>query len=154
MTLTTDVKERMLLTAAFSSPSRPTHTRGRSLNTTPYDTPSSPTKSLSKFTSFLRKSKSSASLAAEFEENEDGSEVPATSTRRSHSRSRSATLILKSLGKAAGAALVFKAPVQVEDAMWWAVRLRSARCVGVKVADLQIKEVKRLRGILRTEPPA
>jgi hypothetical protein len=62
-------------------------------------------------------------------------------------------MLLKSLGKSAGAAFAFKGAVQVEDAMWWAVRLRSSRCVGVKTADLGIEEVGRLRGRLRTEVP-
>ncbi|GAA5889587.1 hypothetical protein JCM6882_007077 [Rhodosporidiobolus microsporus] len=169
--------------ATLRPPSRPTHQRGRSLNLAdsqsqsqsrpPPSTgvPVSKKEGGSGFKStFLRKTKSGASLREKAAK--DGSASLSVSTsgpgssdrpRRpsSHSRTASATSILfRSFGKSSGSKAAAEASsavsptigsagaVDAEDATYWAVRLRSTKC-----AHLEVKELGRLRGRLRNEAP-
>lgn len=123
--LTPSIKEGMLRASA----PRPTHTRAKSLTT---DVPLPPSKDATlKLPSFLRKTKSSTALRpTAVEEAQKGGGV------------------FRSLGRSTGAARG-----EGEDPMWWAVRIRSARCVGARETELSVKEVGRLRGRLRGEQP-
>ncbi|GAA5952099.1 hypothetical protein JCM21900_006250 [Sporobolomyces salmonicolor] len=75
--------------------------------------------------------------------------------RPSHSRTASATsILLRSFGKSSGAAVAAEVGrkdggADGEDAVWWAVRLRSTKC-----AVLEVKEMGKLRGRLRNEAPS
>lgn len=175
------LKEDMLRAASSSPPSslsaprRPSHQRGRSLNNAldaSHGRPAGPdvtrTKSSgggSGFKSFLRKTKSNGSLRAQNAKDAAASSsavglgAPAArppSRARSHSRTASATnILLRSFGKSAGAAVAAQvgatgagAGGEGENALHWAQRLRSA-CV----AQLDAKELGRLRARLRNEAP-
>ncbi|BGP33256.1 hypothetical protein JCM10296v2_005050 [Rhodotorula toruloides] len=162
------LKEEMLrasLTKSASSltaPHRPTHQRGRSLNVTdghpPVVTRLDGTKGKkeggSSFKSFLRKTQSNSSLRGENAKASSAPSRPGSSVGRSRSHSRTASamsILLRSLGKSSGAAVAAQvsSPVDAEDATFWAVRLRSARC-----SALEAKELGCLRGRLRNEAPA
>ncbi|GAA5999718.1 uncharacterized protein JCM10292_003716 [Rhodotorula paludigena] len=175
------IKEDMLRAASSSPPSslsaprRPSHQRGRSLNNaldTSHGRPAGPDVSRTKssgggsgFKSFLRKTKSNGSLRAQNAKDAAASSptvglgAPASrpsSRARSHSRTASATnILLRSFGKSAGAAVAAQvgatgagAGEEGEDELYWAQRLRSAR-----VAQLDAKELGRLRARLRNEAP-
>lgn len=131
MGVSLSLKEQML-TSTTTSPSRPGHSRGVSLNASvgPVSASNLPLLGSAqakpdKSRPFLRKSKSSTSLAV-------------GGLLRSLGRSSGATAATASAGFGAE-----------EDATWWAVRVRSTSC-----AALEVKEVGRLRGRLRAEAPA
>ncbi|GAA5914749.1 hypothetical protein JCM5296_003855 [Sporobolomyces johnsonii] len=102
---------------------------------------------------FLRKTKSNQSFRNS--QNRSPSVDSSKPRRPSHSRTASATSILfRSFGKSSGAAVAAEmgrkdGGVDGEDAVWWAVRLRSTKC-----AVLEVKELGRLRGRLRNEAPS
>lgn len=161
--------------STLSPAARPSHSRGRSLNIdssahspnlTPIQTHQVPfltakegkKEKRARSNSFgsalaggVRKTKSSQSLRASA-----ASATVATSTEQpsrpstshSHSRTPSATsLLFRSLGRSTPSPSYPSEPTaNEEDATFWAVRIRSAS-VGV----LQVKEVGRLRGRLRSE---
>ncbi|SCZ95238.1 BZ3500_MvSof-1268-A1-R1_Chr11-2g03376 [Microbotryum saponariae] len=134
------------------------HQRGRSLNNA-YDSPPitpATTKKESSFKSVvMRKSKSNSSLRA-------AASLPVTSSKKrgdgsaTHSRTSSATsIILRSFGKSSGKDVApsasgpsTKSAVEGEDAVWWAVRMRSSSS-----SALEVHEVARMRRRLRNETP-
>ncbi|KAL8280110.1 hypothetical protein RQP46_007440 [Phenoliferia psychrophenolica] len=141
--LPTSMKEQMLLSKTSSAASRPLHMRGNSLaastsasTSSPSSPAAAPSSKKEKPHPLLRKTKSSNSVA---------------SVRPTHNRTTSATGLLRSLGRSSGAAVAgaVGGSVGEEDATWWAVRIRSTGCEA-----LEVKEVGRLRGRLRTEDPA
>ncbi|BGP17556.1 hypothetical protein JCM10213_004097 [Rhodosporidiobolus nylandii] len=157
-------------TSSTLAPSRPKHTRGRSLNLAASQPPSAtPAPSGKKEGSgsgfkstFMRKTRSNSSLREKAAK--DGSANLSASTsgppasdrsRRpsSHSRTAPATSILfRSFGKSSGAYVVAAAAAvtapDAEDATFWAIKLRTTKC-----ASLVPKELGKLRGRLRTEAP-
>ncbi|GAA5929946.1 uncharacterized protein JCM15063_004674 [Sporobolomyces koalae] len=152
------LKEEMLRSAANStgSPtstasSRPRHQRGKSFTSSDFPpsniavSATGSTKKESGFKStFLRKTKSNQSLRAS-----TSNGVSADASKSSHSRNTSAASILfRSFGKSAGAAVSKEGPIEGEDAAWWAENLRSLPC-----SQLSVKELGRLRGRLRNEAP-
>ncbi|ORY84625.1 hypothetical protein BCR35DRAFT_302919 [Leucosporidium creatinivorum] len=178
LSLALPLKEEMLRSASVPSPSslspgaRPTHARGRSLNVdsspnlTPIQTHQVPILTSGKegkkekrgrSTSFgsalgVRKTKSSQSLRASAASATVSSSSPATTDqprRPSHSRTPSASSLFRSLGRSTPNPTASpSSSSDEEDATFWAVRIRSAS-VGV----LEVKEVGRLRGRLRSEQP-
>ncbi|GAA5875319.1 hypothetical protein JCM8547_003203 [Rhodosporidiobolus lusitaniae] len=167
------LKEEMLRSASnppstssstLRPPSRPTPSRGRSLNLNDSHAPSaappaSKKEGGSRFKStFLRSTKSNSSLrekaakdgSASLSVSTDQNKAP-RSRPRSHSRTASASSFLsRSFGKSSGAALAAQVSSadNTEDATYWSVRLRTTKC-----AALDVKELGRLRGRLRTEAP-
>lgn len=171
------LKEEMLRSAAASSSTtsptlrtsaRPTHSRGRSLNIeannvpiqrapVPIDTGDKKDSDHGSVrASFLRKAKSTNSLrAASATQSRSGTSIK-QAKRPSHSRATSASSLFRSIGRATGSSSSSYAAtrereqsIDDEDATYWAVRIRSAGC-----AVLEVKEVGRLRGRLRAEPPS
>lgn len=168
LSLALPLKEEMLRSA--SSPTsltpggRPAHSRGRSLNVdsspnlTPIQTHQIPFLTSNKegnkekrarsssFGSALgvRKTKSSQSLRA------SAASATVAVERPSHSRTPSATSLFRSLGRSTPSPIPSSPSGNPgeEDATFWAARIRSAS-VGV----LEVKEMGRLRGRLRSEQP-
>lgn len=169
--LTLPLKEEMLRSAlnppsssssTLRLPARPSHQRGRSLNL--HDSQPSSTAPTavgkkeggSRLKSFLRSTKSNSSLrdrAAKDALSTAASTDGNRARRPSHSRNVSGTSFLsRSFGKSVGATLaaqVATTPDHAADATYCAVQLRSTSC-----ANLNVKELGKLRGRLRTEPPA
>ncbi|GAA5908120.1 hypothetical protein JCM8208_003695 [Rhodotorula glutinis] len=163
--------------STLGPPGRPTHTRGRSLNLSASQSSSGSGDASggkakkdgggagSGFRSFLRKAKSGGSLRAQAAAQHQGQDKdvalavarPSSRTRsHSHSRSTSGASIggglFRSLGRSGGAAAVGQqiggGMQEGDDALYWAARLRSATC-----AELEAKELGRLRARLRNEAP-
>lgn len=139
--LPTSMKQQMLSAKPASSLS---HSRGASQSPAPLPNLSASTNvKKEKSRPFLRKTKSSSNLAVA---------AAAAPARPTHARTGSATSLLRSLGRSTGAGAASSVSgggsVGEEDATWWAVRIRSTGCEA-----LEVKEVGRLRGRLRNEPP-
>ncbi|SCV73429.1 BQ2448_7355 [Microbotryum intermedium] len=134
------------------------HQRGRSLNNICDSPPITPAaKKESSFKSvMMRKSKSNSSLRAA---GNASAASPVTSKKRdpsvTHSRTSSATsILLRSFGKssgkdvASGVGATTRVTAEGEDAVWWAVRMRSSAS-----STLEVQEVARMRRRLRNETP-
>ncbi|GAA5980792.1 hypothetical protein JCM11641_002653 [Rhodosporidiobolus odoratus] len=152
-------------TSSLRPATRPKHQRGRSLNLADSQPPSAAPQPAKKEggsgfrSAFLRKSKSNNTLREEAAKEAASALSVSTSASggetkgrpRSHSRTASAaSAIFRSFGKSsgAGAAAAVASAIDTEDATYWAVRLRSTKC-----SSLDVKELGRLRGRLRTEAP-
>ncbi|KDE04696.1 hypothetical protein MVLG_04919 [Microbotryum lychnidis-dioicae p1A1 Lamole] len=145
------------VSAQGARPNGAHHQRGLSLNNASDSPPIIPatTKKESSFKSVvLRKSKSNSSLRA-------AASLPVTSSKKrdgsaTHSRTSSATsIILRSFGKSSGKDVALsasgpwtKSAVEGEDAVWWAVRMRSSSS-----SALEVCEIARMRRRLRNEAP-